>query len=116
MSTVEGGCHCGAVRFTATGDFDDVMECNCSHCSRKGFLLAFVPREDFRQTAGEGAVTEYRFNTHRIAHMFCAACGVQPFGLGKGPGGADMAAVNVRCVDGVDLDALNRTPVDGRSF
>lgn len=110
----EGGCHCGAVRFTAEGDLTNVLECNCSHCSKKGFLLAFVPRSAFTQTAGEGATTEYRFNTHNIAHLFCATCGVQPFGLGKGPDGAEMAAINVRCVDGVDIGALKVSPYNGR--
>lgn len=114
--TVSGGCHCGAVRFTATADVDNVMECNCSHCSKKGFLLTFTPIERFTLEAGEGSLTEYRFNTHKIAHLFCRTCGVQAFGRGVGPGGAEMAAINVRCVDGVDLAALNRTPVDGKGF
>jgi hypothetical protein len=114
--TQSGGCHCGAVRFTATGDFSSVMECNCSHCSKKGFLLAFMPRADFTLTEGADKVSEYRFNRHVIAHMFCQVCGVQPYGLGKGPDGSEMAAINVRCVDDVDLGALKRTPYDGASM
>ena len=39
-----GSCHCGAVTFTVAADAPtEAMSCNCSHCSRKGFLLTFVP-------------------------------------------------------------------------
>ena len=60
--TYEGGCHCGAVRFSCEADLSTVLECNCSHCSKKGFLLVFVPQQQFRLTSGEDKLTEYRFN------------------------------------------------------
>ena len=110
-----GSCHCGAVSFRVDGDIDRVIECNCSHCSRKGLLLWFVPREALQVERGEAAMTEYRFNKHVIRHLFCATCGCQPFGLGSGPDGAPMAAINVRCVDDVDVAAIERVPYDGRS-
>lgn len=111
-----GSCHCGAVTFTAEGDIDQVVECNCSHCSRKGFLLWFVPQASFAITSGEDKLTTYTFNKHAIQHRFCSICGTQAFGLGALPDGSKMAAINVRCVDDIDLDALKRVPVDGRKF
>ena len=113
--TYEGGCHCGAVRFSCEADLSTVLECNCSHCSKKGFLLAFVPKHQFRLTSGEDKLTEYRFNKHVIAHQFCSICGVQPHGFGKMPDGTETAAINARCIDGVDLTTLNRVPYDGAS-
>ena len=113
--TYAGGCHCGAVRFTCTADLSTVIECNCSHCSKKGLLLVFTPREQFQLTSGEDKLTEYRFNKRVIAHQFCKVCGVQPFAFAKDPKGVDTAAINVRCVDGVDLTTLNRVPYDGAS-
>ena len=113
----EGGCHCGAVRFTAKLDLDQpVMECNCSHCQAKGFLLSFVPAGDFELQSGQDRLTEYHFNKRRITHLFCSTCGVQPFARGTGPDGQEMAAINVRALDGIDLGALQRKPIDGRSF
>lgn len=109
----EGGCHCGAVRFKCEADLSTVLECNCSHCSKKGFLLVFVPKTQFELTRGEDRVTEYRFNTHKIAHQFCSACGVQAHGYGKMPDGTETVAINARCIDGVDIGALNRVPYDG---
>ena len=112
----EGGCHCGTVRFEVSTDLAQVIECNCSHCSKKGFLLTFVPGDALAVTSGEDQLSEYRFNKHVISHLFCRACGVQSFGRGKGPGGVEMAAVNVRCLDGVDLATLTPIPYDGRSL
>ena len=112
----QGGCHCGKVRFRAQADLSEVMECNCSHCAMKGFLLAFTPRDNFELLAGEGETTEYRFGKHVIAHRFCRTCGVQAFALGAMPDGSEVAAINARCVDGIDLTALNRKQVDGRNF
>ena len=112
----EGGGQCGAVRFEAKIDLSNVMECNCSHCEKKGFILSFTPASEFRLITGENSLTEYRFNKKEIQHLFCSTCGVQSFGLGKAPDGSEMAAVTGRCVDGADLSALNPQPVDGRSL
>lgn len=112
-----GSCHCGQVKFTADVDLTQpVLECNCSHCSRKGFLLAFGPRDALTVTEGEDSMTEYLFNTHKIRHQFCPTCGVEPFAWGKGPKGEPTAAINVRCLDGVDLGALKRQPYDGKDM
>lgn len=112
----KGSCHCGAVRFTVEGTIDQAIECNCSHCSRKGFLLWFVPRAALAITEGEDRLTTYMFNKHVIEHRFCAVCGCQPFGLGRMPDGAETAAINVRCLEDVELDAVKRVPVNGRDF
>jgi hypothetical protein len=116
MKTYTGSCHCGAVTYEAKADIQSVMECNCSYCGRRGFLLAFVPREDFTLKSGEENLTEYRFNSGRIQHLFCKTCGVQGFGYGEGRDGAKMAMLNVRCFDGVDIPSLTVTPVNGRDL
>jgi hypothetical protein len=109
-----GSCHCGAVTFTVDGDIPgEAMSCNCSHCRRKGFVLAFVPRETFTLDSGGDSLGEYRFASHRIAHQFCTACGCQPFAWGQGPGGKEMASINLRCVPDADLVALTIHHHDG---
>jgi len=50
-----------------------------------------------------------------IKHHFCPSCGCAPFGFGTSPSGAATAAVNVRCLEGIDVAALKRVPNDGRS-
>lgn len=115
MKKYTGGCHCRAVRYEAEMELDKAMECNCSHCSKKGFLLKFVPAEKFTLLSGEENLSEYPFNTKRIAHLFCKTCGVQSFGRGTGPDGTAMAAVNVRCLDDIDVAALEIMKVDGKN-
>ena len=111
-----GGCQCGAVRYEVSADIGTVMSCNCSRCQKLGWLLAFVPAQDFKLLSGDDATTEFKFNKHVIRHRFCATCGIESFASGKGPDGSDVVAINVRCLDDVDLDALTVNKIDGRSF
>ena len=109
-----GSCHCGQISFTAEGEIESVIECNCSHCSRKGYLLWFVPRSQFQLNVPEQQLATYTFNKHQIKHHFCSNCGCAPFGFGGGEG-HETAAVNARCLENIDLNALKRDFVDGRS-
>lgn len=110
-----GSCHCGSLAFEAEGEIESGMECNCSHCSRKGYLLWFIPREQFALTSDDSTLSTYTFNKHEIKHHFCANCGCAPFGFGSMQGKA-MAAINLRCLEDIDLDSIQRQKVDGRSF
>jgi hypothetical protein len=113
--TYPGGCHCGNVRIEVQTDLANVIACNCSICSRVGYLLTFVPEAQFKLVAGEKAQTDYQFNTKNIHHLFCSTCGVRTFGRGTGPDGKAMYAINVRALEGVDVDALAVKKVDGKS-
>src|SRR3989344_1282910 len=116
MKTHKGGCHCGAVRYEVKGDFTKGMECNCSHCGKKGFLLTFAGPDDFTLLSGEDNLNEYRFNKKRIAHLFCKTCGVQSFGRGLDKQDNPRIAVNLRCIDDLDTATLEVTNIDGKSF
>lgn len=116
MTTHTGGCHCGAVAYEVDMEPKEGMQCNCSHCSKKGFLLSFVPASLFKLLKGEDALTEYRFNKKQIAHLFCKHCGVQSFGRGTSKDGTETVAINLRCVDGVDTDTLDIKKVNGKDF
>lgn len=116
MKTHHGSCHCGAVTFTATADIESVLECNCSHCSRKGFLLSFIPAEQFELLTGEDHLTEYRFNKKLIAHLFCKTCGVQGFARAKNAEGKDTVALNVRALPDLDISTLTIQKVSGKDF
>lgn len=112
----KGSCHCGNVAFEVQGELERAMSCNCSICSRKGALLWFVPRESFHLLGDDGAAATYTFNKHVIKHRFCPTCGIHPYGEGVGPDGRDMAAINIRCLDGVDLESVHVDQFDGRSL
>ena len=110
-----GSCHCGSVAFEVDGAPDSATACNCSMCRRRGSLLWFVSREALRLRTPEQDLATYRFHKHSIDHRFCKACGIHTFGEGTHPNGQRMAAVNVRCLDDVDLDALPVHHYDGRT-
>ena len=101
--TYTGGCHCGEVRFAVTADISNVVACNCSICQKRGALRA-----------GADDLKDYQFGKKTIHHLFCAQCGVGSFSRGTKPGGGEMVAINVRCLDDVDIAGLTQTPFDGR--
>lgn len=110
-----GGCHCGAVRFEADVELDQVISCNCSICSKKGHWLAFTSEDKFKLLSGQESLTDYQFNTKTIHHYFCKTCGIGSFGAGTTPDGKKMRSINVRCLDNVDLEKIKVTPYDGKS-
>jgi hypothetical protein len=114
--TYTGGCHCGRVRYEVTLDLaEPAITCNCSMCGRSGTMLRFVPFSAFKLLSGADELTDYRFNTQVINHQFCRVCGIKSFASGKGPDGADTRAINVRCLDGVDLATIETRQFDGKS-
>ncbi len=115
-TTHKGGCHCGAVRFDVSTDLTQAVACNCSICSKAGWRLAFVPAGQFDLVSGEEHLTDYQFGHKRIRHLFCRTCGVRSFSRGTAPDGSPTVAVNVRCLDGVDADALETIAFDGKSL
>jgi len=98
-------------------DIGEVLSCNCSRCGRLGSLLAFAPAAQFKLLSGDADLTKFEFNRHMIEHQFCSTCGIQSFAIGTHPkSGAKMAAINVRCVDGVEVGTLKVKNVDGKSL
>jgi hypothetical protein len=114
--TYTGGCHCGAVRYQAVLNLSGpVLSCNCSMCGRAGTLLTFVPAAQFTLLSGDDSLTNYFFNKHAIHHLFCKVCGIKSFARGKRPDGAEMVAINARCLDDVDVSQLTIQSIDGKS-
>ena len=114
-----GGCHCGAVRYEVDVDLSQpLIECNCSICGKTGTRLAFVPSAQFKLLQGEANLTDYLFQKKHIHHTFCRTCGVRSFAYGATPDGGQMYAINVRCLDDVDLEATSKNikKFDGKSM
>ena len=112
--TWQCGCHCGAVRFEVTADIVQVTDCNCSVCTKKGFLHLIVAPEKFRLLTGADALVTYRFNTGTARHTFCGTCGIHAFYTPRSH--PDKVDVNVRCLEGIDLAALTIVSFDGQNW
>jgi hypothetical protein len=113
MPTHLGGCHCGAVRFEVTGEIDEAVICNCSICAKTGYLHWEVDPAAFRLLTPEAPIRNYQFGTRTSKNLFCEHCGISAFRRSRSS--PDTVDVNVRCLEGVDVEALPVTRFDGRS-
>ncbi len=112
----KGSCHCGAVTYTCNADLENTITCDCSMCQRAGTILTFVPASEFDLRSGEDRLTSYKFNKKVIDHLFCSICGIKSFGRGKDREGNDTVAVNVRCLEDVDLQGLEPAHYNGKDL
>ena len=115
-TTYKGSCHCGEVSYEVDLELGKVIACNCSICSRMGWLLSFVPASQFRLLSGEKVLVDYQFGKKSIHHPFCSKCGIRSFCGGTDPGGNEVRGVNVRCLEGVEVDKLEVMHYDGKNF
>lgn len=110
---IEGGCHCGGVRFRVRLASRRALECNCSICRKKGFINLIVTPENFELLQGDTLLSSYRFNTRTAEHRFCRICGIHPFSRPRShPGCFD---VNARCLD-AGFEFLEVVPFDGQNW
>ena len=115
MTVHRGGCHCGRVRFEVDAPAAiDATRCNCSICSKTGFLHLIVARSDFRLLQGDDSLVTYTFNTGVAKHRFCRHCGVKSFYIPRSH--PDGVSVNVHCLDPETVEAVNITDFDGANW
>lgn len=114
LDAYEGGCHCGAVRFRVLIDRYEATDCNCSICTKKGFVHLIVPPERFELLQGSQVLSTYTFNTETARHTFCSICGIHPFYRPRSH--PDCYDVNIRCLDGNLLSRFRLVPFDGANW
>jgi hypothetical protein len=112
----KGSCHCGRIAFQIEGTLGGATSCNCSICQRKGSLMWFIPRDQLQLLTPDENASTYTFNKHAIKHRFCPKCGMHPYGEGVDPKGNSMAAINIRCLEGIELEKIPVTHFDGRAL
>jgi hypothetical protein len=112
MRKFTGGCQCGAVRFEVRLDTRTAAHaCNCSMCSRMGYIHLIAPKRDFKLLKGKDALSEYTFNTGIARHMFCKICGVKSFYRPRS--NPNCWSVNLRCIDDREVMDVDILPFDG---
>lgn len=114
MHIASGGCQCGAVRFETRFDSPpELLDCNCSICSKTGFLHLIVAAADFILLRGGHRLTEYRFSSGAAQHLFCATCGIKRFYVPRSH--PDGFSVNWRALDEVAAITPRIRAYDGRN-
>ena len=115
MITHTGSCHCGRVRFEVIAPPAlNVTECDCSICSKSGYLHLLVPKSRFKLLCGEDALTTYEFNTRTAKHLFCSACGIKAFYVPRSH--PEGYSVNARCLDAGTIEGMTVVPLDGKNW
>jgi hypothetical protein len=115
MTIHNGGCHCGRVRFQIEAPAHlQVNECNCSICSKAGYLHLILAKPQFNLLQGRESLTTYVFNTGTARHLFCLVCGVKSFYIPRSH--PDGVSVNARCLDEGSVTGLSITAIDGRHW
>ena len=115
MQTLTGSCHCGRVQFEVmVPDEIVVQECNCSICSRSGYLHLIVPQSGFKLLQGEDNLTTYTFDTHEAKHLFCKTCGIKSFYIPRSH--PDGYSVNLQCLDQTKFRKITVELFDGKNW
>lgn len=96
-----GGCHCGAVRFTAAFADETLAgsRCNCTICAMKGAVMVYVPLAAVTVTKGADVLACYQFNTMAAKHHFCPVCGIHCFHQARSD--PHLYAINAATLDDV---------------
>lgn len=111
----QGGCHCGRVRFDVLApEVITVSQCNCSICSKSGYLALIVPRDRFTLKSGEESLAEYTFNTGIAKHLFCKSCGIKSYYVPRSH--PDGVNVNARCLDPGTVQEMTIKQFDGQNW
>ncbi len=115
MVTHRGGCHCGLIKYEVLAPSRiKVNQCNCSICSKSGYLGLIVRKERFKLLCGEEHLLTYTFNTGVAKHLFCARCGIKSFYIPRSH--PDGYNVNARCLDPATIENMEINPVDGQNW
>ncbi len=110
-----GGCHCGRVKFEVEAEAAiEAVECNCSICTKSGFLHLIVPRSRFTLIHGSESLSTYTFNTGVAKHLFCKMCGVKSFYIPRSH--PDGYSVNVHCLEPATIRKITVIPFDGKNW
>jgi hypothetical protein len=110
-SVLQGGCHCGAVRFQAelADGFNTIRRCTCSLCRRRGAVAVSAKLGGVTIRQGADRLSSYRFNTGTAEHFFCSVCGIYTHHQRRS--NPNEYGVNVACLDGVSPFDFAEVPV-----
>jgi len=115
MTIHKGSCHCGAVTYEVEAPEDlKITECNCSICSRSGYLHLIVDSDKFDLLSGEDNLETYTFDTHEAKHKFCKTCGIKSFYIPRSH--PEGFSVNVRCLDPSTIKSTHIEQFDGQNW
>ena len=98
--TLQGSCHCGAVRFEVTEEFSAVRVCHCTTCKKLsggvGTTNGRARTDAIRVVEGRDLIRTYQPG-EGSAKSFCSQCGSNLFGGGWPD--SELASVRISALD-----------------
>lgn len=119
---IKGSCHCKATSFEVTAAPENVTQCTCSFCSKRGALWAYYTPDQFDLQTPMKNVATYRWGSKTIKHHFCPVCGCGTFtetpdwSTGSPNFDNPRISVNARLFDDFDLDKVEVVMIDGKNL
>lgn len=111
----KGSCHCGAIQFEVEAPAElEVSDCNCSICSRSGYLHLIVPKNKFNLISGVENLTTYTFDSHEAKHLFCKTCGIKSYYIPRSH--PDGISINARCLVDSTIKSIKVEKFDGKNW
>ena len=105
---LKGSCHCGVIKFQVNISLKDVRRCNCSICSRKGFVMGSAPVDVLTIISGKKYLSTYKWNTNVAEHYFCKICGISTHH--KRRSNPNEYGYNIACIEGFEMSWIENAP------
>lgn len=115
VKTYHGACHCRTIQFDIVTNLDHVRVCDCSICQRRGALIHRIPRSALTYHSDWQKLSIYTWGSLTAKDYFCSNCGILVFrepskllddDSKESAEEFDGWAINVRCLDDVDIDTI----------
>ncbi len=125
MTQYHGSCHCGRIQFQVEADIDHVRSCDCSICAKRGALNFRVPKENLQLHGEWSELSLYQWGSLTARDYFCPVCGILPFRRPSDPTPREQEegvlpfdgwAINVRCLEGIDIESLPVRNIHGKGI
>jgi hypothetical protein len=107
---VKGSCHCGAVKLSVPHAPEWVASCNCSLCTKTGWLVAYYPDDT---VTIEGETVAYIWGDRMIGIHHCPVCGCGTHWKTLGEDFGRMG-VHARLLDGFEAAKVEVRMMDNR--
>ena len=111
--SLQGSCHCGAVRLTLPALPDKATRCNCSLCRRVGGVWAYYEFGSVRIEGHPENTAEYVQGDRTLRTIRCRTCGVVTHWEPMEPQAGARHGVNLNNFDPKLLESVQVRRFDG---
>ena len=105
---LKGSRHCGVIKFQVNISLKDLCRCNCSICSRKGFVMGSAPVDVLTNISGKKYLSTYKLNTNVAEQYFCKIYEINTHH--KIRSNPSEYGYNISCIRGFKISWIENAP------